>query len=1176
MEWHSLEPALNHPDNDKRTAALHQLKNDLERAHELVDPDLLASTLKLSLKSNNAHVSFAALASLPPLFSLLVPADYDAPPSSPSASSLAHTLRHSFAALVPSIAEKLGDAKLPTRETAREALVSAARASLRLGINAGVGTGKDKEGPWGYLERTALHFLLAIRAPSSPSSAPLPPLRPFTPLLLPLLSDSDPSVRSVALTATITIFSAPCVAPAARADLKKAMLKLDVAKKVQDQILSAVLGSGGGGGVPIERSPSQGSTSSLGGRSDSSRGASASSRPASSPPPGGPATRTRTRAQLAQTQPPSLLSSLPAAAFPSDPSAVHSPSSSDISPVYLASERDLREQVERMKPCFEGKETEHNWMERDRSVATLRGMLLGGVDKGELVETFVRAVKEVQDGILKTCSSLRTTLAISALTLISELSTSLPPSQLDVVLDAFLTHTLSMAGQTKKITASASQATVTSLLTHSSYHHRTAQLLLAGMGEKIVSARQFVSSHLLTFLSVHASRSKSAMDSTGGTDDLEAAIKKALTDANAQVRENARRAYWEFVKTWPGARAERITAGLDTNGRKLLEKSRPQDAPEGFAGEEGAVKPSGNSSSSTIGVSGAKKPSVREIMLAAKRKAAAERAAEASVSTEVRSREGAELGSSVGSASAAETVRSPLTLGRSTRPGLVSSHSTPSKSPAHRLSMASSDLAPSPSNSASPAHPSHAGEDVSAPTPTPDLLNFSSPFRLDSPLPSASPRTTTPAHPKYSPSVASSAASDQSSRAGPLTVPEPEPVVDDALKEQAMQAEQAAERLLEIAQDEDDGDEVDRPTSPSDRLDRSTTPKAGEKVPTATTTAMGMGAMHTPLVAGRRFGANDVFEDSPDVKDGMGAGAGKGRGNWWMHKSENQPPAPPLAPDSPTRTAEIDALIASLASLSIDSTSLRKLSALSKERPVREADDEDGLMGGGEQGTPSRSVANGNGKASGREDATTAAKWWSEGRRFSTVYEGLRALLLQPETTGSSRDMALILLKDLVENQFPCFVGDEAGVFSLLLRLREDPSRTSIAATEAISTSFAARLEPLYGLGSLSPALSSYLAASRAPSDAIARSFALGLRLVGTFFEALPVEVLEDVLPQTKELLKRALNDPHSGDLRRAAINALVSAQSVLGDEQRLVVMLEGLTKDQANLLSYYCAKRGV
>ena len=38
--------------------------------------------------------------------------------------------------------------------------------------------------------------------------------------------------------------------------------------------------------------------------------------------------------------------------------------------------------------------------------------------------------------------------------------------------------------------------------------------------------------------------------------------------------------------------------------------------------------------------------------------------------------------------------------------------------------------------------------------------------------------------------------------------------------------------------------------------------------------------------------------------------------------------------------------------------------------------------------------------------------------------------------------MALVVLRDLVENLFPCFSGDEAGVFELLFRLREDPSRT--------------------------------------------------------------------------------------------------------------------------------------
>jgi hypothetical protein len=38
--------------------------------------------------------------------------------------------------------------------------------------------------------------------------------------------------------------------------------------------------------------------------------------------------------------------------------------------------------------------------------------------------------------------------------------------------------------------------------------------------------------------------------------------------------------------------------------------------------------------------------------------------------------------------------------------------------------------------------------------------------------------------------------------------------------------------------------------------------------------------------------------------------------------------------------------------------------------------------------------------------------------------------------------MALIVLRDLVENQLPCLSGEEAGVFELIFQLREDPSRT--------------------------------------------------------------------------------------------------------------------------------------
>lgn len=145
--------------------------------------------------------------------------------------------------------------------------------------------------------------------------------------------------------------------------------------------------------------------------------------------------------------------------------------------------------------------------------------------------------------------------------------------------------------------------------------------------------------------------------------------------------------------------------------------------------------------------------------------------------------------------------------------------------------------------------------------------------------------------------------------------------------------------------------------------------------------------------------------------------------------------------------------------------------------------------------------------------------------------------------------------------------------------------RQSIAATEVISTSFAARLEPVYGLGVLKPALSTYLSASEtAPTPG---SFTLALRLFGTFLKRLPGEVVEDVLPQWADLIRRALEDADSGDLRRAAIMALVSAQSALASSavaddddadgvsaQRLDELVGGLRPDQRNLVSYYRARR--
>lgn len=218
-------------------------------------------------------------------------------------------------------------------------------------------------------------YLLALRQPTA--SHPLPPLRPFTPFLLPLLADADPTVRALALSTTISIFSAPEVSAPARADLKKEMIKKDVSKKIQDTILAAVLGGG-----------SASSTTEEGGEGIAEETA----------PPARPRPLARsTTSALSST------SALPAAAFSSEP--LQGPA--DISPIYIASEKDLADEFEAMRAGFEGKETEFNWMVRDKSIGRIRGMLRGGVTSGAFAELFLAAFKGVLEGVLKTVSRFR-------------------------------------------------------------------------------------------------------------------------------------------------------------------------------------------------------------------------------------------------------------------------------------------------------------------------------------------------------------------------------------------------------------------------------------------------------------------------------------------------------------------------------------------------------------------------------------------------------------------------------------------------------------------------------------------------------------------------------------------------------------------------------------------------
>lgn len=406
---------------------------------------------------------------------------------------------------------------------------------------------------------------------------------------------------------------------------------------------------------------------------------------------------------------------------------------------------------------------------------------------------------------------------------------------LDPLLEPLLSHCLSMAGQTKKLVATASQSAATSLITNSAYHLKTIQLLWTGMNDKIVLARTFISAHLNTFIKIHgAKKSFALVDSSGGVDLLELCIKKGLVDPNPIVKENIRAAFWASSEIWPKM-TERILVGLDGATRKALDKAAPGKA---VLGGVGAVVGGGG---------GAKvaRPSMRELM-------AAKAAATAAAAT-VKSDKPIASSSAVPTESPATPPKKPAGF-RPIPPRAITSPQNGSS----RLTLASS-----PRSSARAASPRSPRTSVRTPPPkshivnadSNDLMSSTSPFRLDEQDDSAFDFDALP--PPIAPN----------SRIRQLSIPV-EPVVEDALRDQADQAEQAAERLLEISDDQE----------PPKVVAVAVAVAGGEE-----REVMGTPVRNVGLMRGRE----DVFADSPEVRNGAGGGGLAGRKNWWMKKSSS-------------------------------------------------------------------------------------------------------------------------------------------------------------------------------------------------------------------------------------------------------------------------------------------------
>ena len=234
--------------------------------------------------------------------------------------------------------------------------------------------------------------------------------------------------------------------------------------------------------------------------------------------------------------------------FATPPMSISEQEAVKLEPLYIENSRDLEETFRDMHPYFEGKESEGNWLKREKSVLKLRKMTKGNAPQ-EFTTLFLTCIKGLLDGILKTVTSLRTTVSTLGCHLVQDLA-RVTGSGLDGMVEILLQTLIKLCGNTKKITAAKGNDTVSAILSHVSYHARLTQHVYAASQDKNVQPRSFACGWLRIIIVKHG-HIKGTIEHAGGLDMIEKCLKTGLADRDPSVRESMRPTYWAFARRWP-------------------------------------------------------------------------------------------------------------------------------------------------------------------------------------------------------------------------------------------------------------------------------------------------------------------------------------------------------------------------------------------------------------------------------------------------------------------------------------------------------------------------------------------------------------------------------------------------------------------------------------------------
>ncbi|KAF1850714.1 uncharacterized protein K460DRAFT_361475 [Cucurbitaria berberidis CBS 394.84] len=359
------------------------------------------------------------------------------------------------------------------------------------------------------------------------------PFKGYSNQLVTNLEDADPGVRDTAKKAVVELFGhAP---EHAKVNLKKQLTSLNVRKATVTYITTNLDGA-------------------------------ATSNDAEMPPPSVPQSQPLPRAE--RPLPARRAETLqPDVGFADSLAAEQPPPTETVTmdPIHIYTQRELDDVFRDMAPHFEGRESEQNWLARDKNCTKIRRILKGNTPT-EFHGAFIAGIKSVLDGILKVANTLRTTMSTNGCQLVQELAKTLGHA-IDPWVEILLQSFIKMCAATKNIAAQNGNITVDAILQNCSYSSRLLQHVSMASQDKNVQPRSHSASWVKTLIKKHTSH----IEHSGGLDTLDKLIRRGVTDANPKVREAYRSTYWTFALVWP-QRAEMMFDTLEKREKSALEK----------------------------------------------------------------------------------------------------------------------------------------------------------------------------------------------------------------------------------------------------------------------------------------------------------------------------------------------------------------------------------------------------------------------------------------------------------------------------------------------------------------------------------------------------------------------------------------------------------------------------